>query len=173
MSEDDKGFMLAVRSFISLKQDLILREASKKYKTPMSRLIALTLDKECIKDEPFRGLKIELPCDEYIEYSYAEEAQRIVNFMSKLKKPIGLDVLYLIRHEAEIEDGEVFLNAFRELVENKIVESCELKGKTKKYNHPDYRVWQLKTVKMTKKQEDRKTKEYKKYLKLKEKYDAE
>lgn len=137
---------------------------------PKSRLIAIALHNEMLKERPFQ-LPIQMPDTYYEEFKYADEAGRILNFLRKQDTGLGLDMLYMLRKKIGIEDGELFMEAWRELIEQNLVD--EVKPSKKYYpNIPDnytYYTVRGNNVKAKKKKRKQAT-EFAKYLRLKKKY---
>lgn len=121
MSDNDKR-LKKVQSFISQYHYNKLLYWSQETKLPMSRLLSIALDKEIEKDVPFQ-FDMSLPRDEYVEYAYADEAGKILNFMRSQSTGMGLDLLLLLRYDIGIPDKGVFLAAFRECFEKKMLEA--------------------------------------------------
>lgn len=156
-----------VASYIGLTTYGILEFHSKAKNVPISRLIAIALEHEMNKDRPFE-FQTDLPDTEYVEYAFAEEAGKIMQYMKRLNGGTSLPLLVLCRADIGIEDKETFLLAFRECVEKKMVEQYVPKKVTsEKY----YRV--VESSPKERKKRVKRGKEYKDYLKLKKKFEKE
>lgn len=95
---------------------------SKIYKLPVSRLIAIAVDNELQRDKPFY-LNLELPENDYIEFAFAEEAGKILTFMKTRTHTVGLDMLLIMRSDIGVPDKEIFLSAFRDLLDRGLIKA--------------------------------------------------
>lgn len=141
-------------------------------KIPISRLIAIALDNELLKENPF-DFNIELPeSGEYNDFAHAHECGLIIDFI-KASRPTGLDILVLLRHDIGIPDKSTFLAAFKECIDNDVIEKFNpRRGGTTNIYKDGYYHWRLKST-MTPKKARKKASEYDKYLKLKKKFERE
>lgn len=130
--EKDKK-MLSVQAYIGRKHFEQLLVLSRILKLPVSRLICIAVDNEFQKEEPFK-LNLELNQDEYVEYAFADEAGKLMNFMKGLRNGMSLDLLYVLRKDIGIPDRTIFLQAFNECVKQGIIESY-INPPSVKYNN--------------------------------------
>lgn len=138
-----------------------LEEYAKKLKLPMSRLIALAIDNELSRKEPFKGLDMTLYKD-VEEYAYSGQAQRIVDYMSKTKLPMTIDFLYSVRRDMGLTTLEDVVGGFSELMRAQLlVEVSPAFIKVPKGGNKYYKLWDGKD-------EEKAAKEYAKYIRLKD-----
>lgn len=152
-----------------------IRAISKARKMPMSRLIALLIDDELLKDKPF-SYDLSLAGEESTEYAYAEEAGKLLNFLKALDKGMGLDVLTMLRYHIGIPDKIVFLGAFQECLSKEMIEPYKEKLPSNRAPMPDdyysYRVAGAGKAR-SKKLLSKDAKDFAKYQKLKKKFEKE
>lgn len=152
-----------------------IRAISKLRKVSMSRLIALLLDDELTKDEKFT-YDLSLASEEAVDYAYAEQASKLLNFMVKLEKGMGLDILTMLRYHIGIPDKLTFLGAFQELLSKEMIEPFKEKVAT---NRPpvadDYYHYRIagSGKDRSKKLMSKDAKEFARYQKLKAKFEKE
>lgn len=160
--------MLKATTYLSKTYYKRLKDISHSRGLPMARLLMYAVERELVTERPF-NFDYSLPTEEYIEYAYAEEAGKIITFMSTLRDGMGLDLLVMLRHDIGIPEKETFLLAFRECIEKEMVESFKPVNKEGRVPHADnylhYKVKKNKGSKL-----DKEAKEYAKYQKLKKKY---
>jgi len=134
----------------------------------IGRLICIAIDNELMKEEPFK-LDTEIPDVEHVEFAFADQAGKIIEYMKTLRSPIGLDMLLLLRHDIGIPERETFLLAFKECLTVRLIEPKE--HKNDRYR-PDYVMYGLKKEDVVKKVR-KQASEYDRYLRLKRKYENE
>jgi len=143
-----------------------LKNVSASTGLPMSTIVGLALDAE-MERNPRLSYDLTLP-DNYIEYAFAAEAGRILDYIKKLRKSsISIDFIYMLRHDIGVTDKEKLLGAFRELIEKEFLVEVKAPFLTN-YKYPDdYKFYGVpRTTK-----ESKEEREYKQYLKLQEKFD--
>jgi hypothetical protein len=142
LNQDDMDPFVRVDAYIPKSIYLILRQQSRLKGLPISRLINVAVDNELDAPEPFfYQTELPDPAPAYHEYQYAEEAQSILEYLSKIPKGTGLDLLMLARRDMGITDKEKFLLGFRELKMKNLVEAIEPIGTRFNYYEPDYRYY--------------------------------
>ena len=166
--ERDDKHMIKLQTFVGKTQYEQLKFRSEVSKLPMSRLIAIAIDYELQKEKPFEW-DMKIPGGEYLEFTYADEAGKIVNYMRTLgSKGMSLDLLLLLRADMGIKDKNTFMQGFRECLEKKVVEpyvTNDLKYKTDTIFYRVAGLSPLETKKVSKE-----VREYKAYLRLQKKY---
>lgn len=148
-----------------------IRSISKLRKVSMSRLVALLVDDELIRDKPFN---YDMTLQESEDYAYVDQASKLLNFMNKLDKNMGLDTMLLMRYHIGIPEKETFLGAFQELLSKEMIEAYKEKPVTGRppladdYFH--YRI--AGTKPRSKKLMSKDAKEFAKFQKLKKKFEG-
>lgn len=174
MNKDDK-LMIKVSSYIPKFHYDKIKGISKVRKFPISRMIAQLIDKELDEDKPF-SYDLTLASEESVEYAYAEQATKLLNFLAKHDKPIGLDVLVLLRHHIGIPCRITFLGAFQECLSKEMIEPFKIEEPINRPQmHEDYYWYRLagKINTRSKKLMSRDAKQYEQYQKLKKKFEKE
>lgn len=143
-----------------------LDKVKNKTKIPLSRLLTIALDNELLKDKPF---DLDFTFPDSIDFAYADEASKILDFLSVNKFGIGLDNLLLLRHDMGIHTREAFLGGFNECLSRNILDSYRPKDTvnikyTKNYLH--YKLF----IKGSARERKMQRKSYSNYLKLHKKY---
>lgn len=148
-----------------------IREISNRRNITMSKLIAFAIDRELEIDRPF-DFDDSIPDEDILEYAYADEAQRIIEFLSTWRVGTGKDILLLCRHEMGIEDKETFMLAFKECLDKGMIEAFKPPIRDDRRPPPDdYYYYRVREENPTvKRKVDKRAKEIEKYLKLKKKY---
>ena len=166
----------SVKTSISVYTHDRLKEASERTGLPKSTMIAFAIDNELSKDKPF-DINLKLPDhDENIEYAYADEGGKILNYLAFFQKGIGLDTLYLSRRAMGITSGEDFLGAFSECLHHKLIESFDMPlVSTRFHRSKDYLYYRLtkEQGKETVKKVNNKASRYKLMLKLQKEFEHE
>jgi len=163
-TEETNG--IRAQSWISTNHYGKLENFSKMYKLPISRLIAIAIERELEKDTPFK-VDFTLPTD-LLPNAYADEAGKILKFMRRLKSGVALDFLYVLRHDIGIFDGKAFLAGFSECIKANKLETFDAPD-TSKYAKGTI-LYRIRDRKL-KKEIDKEIVEYNQFLKLKKKYD--
>lgn len=141
-----------------------LKTYSQRLKLPLARLIAMAVDNELAKSEPYKGISFELYKD-VKEYAYAKEAQRISDYMDKLGHAVTVDFLYSHRHDIGLKTLEEVIGGFSELMRASLLVEVKpsfvktIKGGNKYYKLYDESV------------EEKEAKEYARYLRLAKKFE--
>jgi hypothetical protein len=171
--KSDDNLMIHRSTNISKHANDKLRGISLYKKLTMSKLIAIAIDNELSKPKPFE-LDLTLPdLDDYEEFAFADQACILVDYMRKLRVGAGLDVLMLLRHDIGLPDPQQFLCAFAECLKNEVIEPFLPKPKLGMPEYPkDYFYYRVKQA-ISKKVVKRRTKEYDRYLKLKDRFKNE
>lgn len=136
----------------------------------MSALCSIALDKELSSENPF-SFKTTLPTEELVEYAYADEATKILHFMQNITKGMDLNYLILLRHDMGISDHEIFLHAFKELLNAKMIE--QIQPTNDLYTGPrneSYCLYQITGMDKENKKLTRDAKRYKRFLRDQEFY---
>ena len=151
------------------KMDKLRKMADVKH-VPMARLISYALDTYIDMGGNFE-FDFSFPDEEYVEYAYADQAGKIVTYMGKLRLGMGLDSLLLCRYDIGIPDKKIFLLAFKECLEKKVVEAFPPpdNGFNKRPYKPDYFYYRL-TGYTTGRSKKMKAKKYQTYLRLKKQF---
>lgn len=169
MSDYDKNLKRMV-THLPLYHEKKIRFIAGARKIAMTRLIAFAVDNELQKDRPF-DFDLTLPNDEYIEYAYADEAGKILNFIKTLRTGIALDNLTLLRFKIGIPSKKVFLAAFRECIEKEMLEPFKpFRSDRMPPVADDYYSYRLKNASKVDKKLIKKQKDYAKYLRLKKEF---
>lgn len=92
---------------------------------PLSTLVAVAIDHEFERSDPFEYDQDTLELDEFVEGAFIEDASKILSYMKKFSG-LSLTMMCALRHDMGIPDKTTFLYAFRE---------CRLKGFLESY-HP-------------------------------------
>lgn len=150
-----------------------VRKISKSRKISMARLVAFAIDRELQIERPF-DFDCSLEGIDNIEYAYADEAGRILNFIKTLRIGAGLDVLVLCRFEMNIPDKSVFLAAFKECLDKNMIEGFKPPvNPNRAPNADDYLYYRLiGDSPKDRKKMSKEAKEFEKYQKLKKKFDG-
>lgn len=118
-----------------------LKAESELRQIPVSKLICYALDNE-LDCNPSFNYETKLPDSPYREFEYAEEAGKILQFLTRHFQDVGtgLDTLLLFRRDIGIESKERFLLGFRELLNKKLIEEFYPRYAKFKYGK-DYRYY--------------------------------
>jgi len=168
MTTDRK--MIKITMWVSRTHGSAIKTASANHKMPMSRIAGLAFDAEMVRN-PTLKFDFDLP-DDFIEYAYAAEAGKIMDYMKKaLKSPLSLDLLYMLRHDIGVKDVGALFGGFNELIEKGFVEVAE-PPKRQSFTYPDdYKCYVVKGEKKEKVSKD--VRDYEKFLKLKKKFEKD
>jgi len=112
----------AITTYVPKHQYELIRRLAKVKQLTMAKLVTNVIENEIDMGGKF-DYKIEMPQCEYVEYAYADEAGKILEFMAKLRKGLPLDTLVMCRHDIGVECRETFLLAFRECVEKELIQA--------------------------------------------------
>lgn len=130
-----------IKVYLPRETARFIKDKSEEIGVPMSRLVAICVDNERSAPSPF-NYPCDLPTSPFIERAYADEASKLISFLSKFEYGTSLDTLMICRRDVGIESREVLMLAFRELIEVGIVE--EFKPKRTQFAHPaNYRRWRV------------------------------
>lgn len=177
MELNDENRMFKIASYVGKAHIEKLKFYSKKYKLPISRLIAIAVDNEifdCNLDTemPFYW-NTKIPENDFVENTYADEAGKLVKFLKMDSRGMSLDILLVLRHEVGIPDKEKLLLALRECLDHNLLEAFNA-PKSVKYGKefPEVTLYRLKTSnpKVTKKVRRTDAQEYAEMLRLKKKF---
>ena len=152
----------------------ILDEIQQKKKLPMIRLIAMAIEHELERENPFE-YDVTVPSDKYVEHAYASDAGKILTYL-KRSSGMSLENLCIMRHDIGIPDKKTLLLAFRECLLSRQIESYKPKKQLNSkfdYNEDDvfYRIKGAGTFK--KKVERKKATRYDMFQKLKKEFKNE
>lgn len=103
---------------------------------PVSKLINYAVDHERERKRPF-CYDTDMPETKYVPSAYAEEAAKILRFLSKYPRGITLDSLCLLRRVIGIESKLDFMCGYRELRGNDEVEHRTRIDKANGFQHPE------------------------------------
>lgn len=124
----------AVKAYLPKSIQEELQKRSDALGLPMSRLIAIALDNELDSPVPFTYV-CALPASVFIPMAYVEEASKIATFLMKFPTGVGRDQLVLFRRDMGIPNKETFMLAYRELLENGVIEEVNPPKKVK-FDYP-------------------------------------
>lgn len=131
-----------MRIYIPRSLSAILQAKSTQFQKPSSKLICIALDNELEVENAFY-YPAELPTSPFIADAYANEAGNIFRFLEKVKSGLSLDHLVMARRDMSIQSKDVFLLAFRELVESGMIE--DFYPDKAKFKYPEHvRFWRVK-----------------------------
>ena len=152
-----------------------IKAISKARKMPMSRMIGLLIDDELLEDKPF-SYDLSGASEESVEYAYADQATKLLKFLTKQDKGMGLDVLTMLRYHIGIPDKLTFLGAFQECLSKEMIEPFKEKLPSNRNPMPDDYFWYRiagSGKDRSKKLMSKDAKEFAKYQKLKKKFEKE
>lgn len=130
----DEKRLIQITGYIGKKQMEKLMYYSKSLQLPLTRLIGMAVDNELYeKEDPFNW-DFTIPEDDYVEYAFADEAGKILNFLKSLPNGLSKDQLLILRHDMDIPDKTAFMLAFRECLEKNMIEAY-VAPKSVKYNN--------------------------------------
>ena len=114
----------------------------------MSRLIAIAVDNELDAPTPF-NYECELPKAPFVPYAYSTEASRLAIYIGAYF-PTGatLESIMLCRRQFNVPDRLTVMLAFRELMENQILEEFEKENRITGVTQIRYRVAPQETIKL-------------------------
>jgi len=122
--KDDKK-MIKFQVFFSKKHEEQLRYYAKRHGLPMSQLVAMAIDNELFEQKeriPFKW-NLKFSDDQFEEYTWANEAGKIMNFLKDLQYTgMSLTQLLICRHDFGVPDKEVVKNALKELLDKEMIE---------------------------------------------------
>lgn len=152
--------MVKVTMWVSKTHAMKIENAAKRTKLPKSRVATLAFD-EGLEHNPNLEYDLTLP-DEYVEYAFAHEAGKILDYMKKQDIGLSPDMLFVLRHDIGIADKETLFGAFKELIEKEFIVKAKPPQRMN-YTYPeDYEFYEVKKDKKQK----AKDKRYEKFLKL-------
>ena len=122
----------------------ILREMSLDLQLPISRLVAIAVDNELDVQNAF-NYPCAMPTSPFVEFAFADEAGKLLNFMAKFPTGVSTDTLLLCRRDIGIESRAEVMLAYRELLEKGLIEEFR-PTKTRFAYHKDYRRVRVKDV---------------------------
>lgn len=114
----------------------------------MSRLIAIAVDNELDTAAPF-NYECELPKAPFVPYAYSTEASKMAHYIGAYF-PTGatLESIMLCRRQFGIIDRLTVMLAFRELMENQILEEFEKENRITGITQIRYRLAPQDTIKL-------------------------
>ncbi len=122
-AKKDERRLIPVASYVGKVHMEKLKEYSDNLQLSISRLIGMAIDDQLFeKKDPFNWEFDLDDNEEYIEYAYADEAGRIINFLKGLPNGLSKDQLMIVRHDMRIPDKKTFMLAFRECLEKRQIE---------------------------------------------------
>lgn len=101
----------------------LLRELSELKNLPMSRLICYAVDNEMVTGEPFTYL-FNVPEEDFTGV-YTVEGNKIRRYLENFPKGTGRDMLLLCRRDIGIPNKTVFHRAYKELLQNAMIEEIK------------------------------------------------
>lgn len=119
------------------------------------------------------AFKLDLDVGEFEEFGHPDEGNRILNYMTNLVKPLGLDSLLLARFDMNIPDRDIFLKAFYDLLQLGLIK--EEKPTWNKYQKKfkDYKVYDVVDKIPTKRKVLNKDARREQYEKLRKEFEGE
>ena len=114
-----KDLFESMNFFVPKETRLILEEYRERYKIPISRLVAIAVDNELDARQPF-NYPCEIP-EAYTEYLYATEAQKVLEFLSRLPNGCNLQTIMLARRDIGVPGRKDIMAAIKELFEKNMV----------------------------------------------------
>lgn len=170
-----KDILERVVTYVSKHHKQQIMEYVYKNKIPVTRLLAYAIDQELSKDKPFDNFRYELPSDEMIEYSYIEEATKILRYMKDISgEGLGVDQIIELRHDIGVTDIDALLYGLRECVEKKFLEDYIPKvNPFQKTEYPKgYKFYRITgTGPIAKRKISKEVRDIKRYERLKRKYE--
>lgn len=101
-----------------------LEAQAERFKMPVTRLVAIAVENELAKDKPFEDFVVKIPeSGTYDEFTFSDEAGKIVNWFRMFGASVTLDQLYIFRHDMHIPDGHTFLAGVRECLDRGMIET--------------------------------------------------
>lgn len=94
----------------------LLKEHSRRLGLPLSRLICIAIDNELDCERPFNYPSPDVDGEAYVEYMYAHEAGRLMEFLATIPTGTGEDMLLIARRDFGLEDRRLVMLAIRELI---------------------------------------------------------
>lgn len=173
VSNSEDSQMIRVVSYVSKHIHFKLKAMAIERETSMVRLVSIAVDNEMQREKPFY-FNYTIPTEQYIEFAYANEAGKILNYMNTFRNGVGLDVLLLLRYDMDIHDKETFLLAFRELIEKKMVDTYKPANKTHMVYADDYYHYRVAgTSHIGKRKARKKASKYARYVRLKKEFEKD
>lgn len=108
-------------TYLGVVQYERLQTISVEMGTSMSKLIAMAIDNELMKDKPFGDYDLTIPTDEFIEFAYADEAGKLLNYLKTSMYGVDLRQMMLLRHDMGIPERKTLLYALRECIEKGLI----------------------------------------------------
>jgi hypothetical protein len=173
----DKGYYLVnanckITRITKRKLEIIARKKG----LPLTMLIGLLIDQELQEIEPF-DFNLDLP-DDITEHAYADEAGKIVDYISRMPNGSSFETCYLIREELGITYKLDFLGGFKECLNHNSLYEYTPKDLFN-YKHPKGTIHYKANEKVngkfptpTSRAKKMNTKEYKEYERLKKKFEV-
>lgn len=110
-----------IEGIVSSKQKSKIEKLSKEMNLPVKRLVAIAIYKELKKDKPFE-FSFDMPTDEYVENAFANEGQKILDFLDNKRNGQSLDFMALLHDDLDIDAIEIFMLGFAEcLAKNRLI----------------------------------------------------
>lgn len=119
MSEDK--LLVGMRANVGQYHAEKLKQFSNKTDLPIARLIAIAIDNELEKEKPF-DVDLKIPEVDWEEYTYSDEAGKILSYLKKYGTGIELSLLLVLRYDVGVPDKETFINAFAECIKYDCIE---------------------------------------------------
>lgn len=171
-NENDDTMMVKVVTFLPKHHHKFLRDKAKSRRVSMSRLLSFSVDNEMLKEIPFE-FRCDLPEGEFVEYAYADEATKILDYVRTLRKGAALDIMLMLRFDIGIPDKDIFLAAFKECLEKGMIESFVPKPKYGQIFYGDDYLYYRLAGQPTTRSRKMKTNRHAQYLKLKKEFENE
>ena len=166
-----KKLMTEIKGTVSKHHFDIVKKYSEENKVPFTRVVGCLIDHAIEEGLPME-YDLKLTNDDNQEYS--EEGAKIISFLKKLRKYVGIDVLLAIRHDLGITKKEAINAVIGNCVDVGVLEKSPPSNRY--FDYPeDYFIYGLKDEKHhgTKIKNKHRASEYDTYLKLKKKYEDE
>lgn len=169
---NDERRMVKISGWIGKVHFEKLMKIADQKKLSISRLIGIAIDHELFESQNPFHFDLSSPDEKYVEYAYAEQASKIVEYMRDLKSGIALDVLFILRRDIGIPDEREFKLAFRECLSKNLLESFPAPKSVKYLKIEDTVLYRLNiNSKVESEKKAKQIRELKMLEKLKKKYE--
>jgi len=129
--DDESHAMVNMNVMVPRATARIIQKVHEKTGLPISRLIAIAIDNEVSESVSPFNYPCLMPTSPYVEYAYADEAGKLLRFIQLYEeKPMTIEQLMLCRRDAGIPSREVFMLAYRELLEKNMIEEFSPRKET-------------------------------------------
>lgn len=159
-----------VAGYVSHARRDQLEKIVQEKKVPLSRLIAIAIERELESEKPFE-FDVSLPDDEFVDFAFADEAGKILDYMGKIAG-LSLDLMVLARHDMGVPDRQTFMYAVRECIAKELLVPFKPRQpRFVKFQYEDVIHYRIKGAEKPEKKKIRKeASEYQKFKRLEKKY---